>query len=198
MQGVENPIIGHLHCQGMSGYCEHYGISEPVRGGVFIAHDVLNVATGLIDLGTGIDNNQTLMTLASGVTSGASSLLLDERNGVSISTAAYPVIGEYLPGNLLAGGAGILGPTLYGHLNNPSATTDSAGTCSLSASGSLSCSRVFSKVWNNPPACTANDLTNIAPIKSPSSTTSVVFTGSSSSGAVPGDTIAYHCEGNPN
>jgi len=207
MQGVENPIIGHLHCQGMSGYCEHYGINEPVRGGVFIAHDVLNVAAGLIDLGPGIDNNQTLMTLASGVApGGANGLLLDEKNGVSISTAAYPVIGEYLPGNLLAGstptstGGVVQGPTLLGHLNNPSATTDSAGTCQFptTVGSPLSCTRAFSKAWNNPPVCTANDLTSIAPIKSPSSTTAVVFTGSAASGAALGDTVSYHCEGNPN
>lgn len=202
MQGVENPVIGHLHCQGMSGYCEHYGISEPVVGGVFIAHDVLNVATGLIDLGPMIDNNQTLMTLASGVGPGAANgLLLDEKNGVSISTAAFPVIGEYLPGNLLAGGAGILGPTLYGHLNNGSTASpnyDSAGTCNFPLTGAATCSHMFSHTWNSAPVCTANAQTNIAPIKSTATTTSVVFSSTLAAGAAPGDTIGYHCEGNPN
>jgi hypothetical protein len=96
MQAIENPVIGHLHCQGMSGYCEHYAINQPVTGGVFMAHDMLDVAAGLIDLGPMIDNNQTLMTLTTAV----GYLVFDETNNVFLLHSSYPSVGEYLPGNL--------------------------------------------------------------------------------------------------
>lgn len=128
---------------------------------------------------------------------GANGLLLDEKNGVSISTAAYPVIGEYLPGNLLAGGAGILGPTLLGHQNNGSANSDNAGNCTL-AGTPATCTINFAKPWNNPPICIGNDQTNLAPIKIVPPSMSVPVTSEIVTGTMAGDLVGWHCEGNPN
>jgi hypothetical protein len=192
MQGVVNPNVGHLHCQGTSGYCEHYGESQPMGGGVFTTHDTLSNASGLVDLGPGIDNNQTFLTLASQ----SGNLVFDEKNGVTLSVAGYPNLAEYIPGNLLAGSAGTLqGPTFYGHFNNNAATTDNAGTCGLSAGTPHVCTYTFARPWNSAPVCTANDQTNAAVIKVSPSTSSVTFTGGT--GSATSDVVADHCEGNP-
>jgi hypothetical protein len=98
-EGITNPLIGHLHCQGMNGYCEHYGAGQPVTGGMFVTHDTLDVAAGLIDLGPGVDTNQTLVSLDSAATN----LVLDETNGVTLTSGAYAGhIAQYSPGLHLA------------------------------------------------------------------------------------------------
>lgn len=197
MQGIENPIVGHLHCKGMTGYCEHYAITEPMHAGVFIAHDMLAGGGSLIDLGPNIDNNQTLMTL----TSAANSILNDQKNGVTIASGAYPSgIGEYLPGNMLMGSTGgtapIQGPILYGHLNNATAASANAGTCTFPPTSSLSCTVNFIPPFQVAPACVANDQSSSAIITPTPGTSSVTFSGGA--GSNHNDVIAYHCEGNPN
>ena len=65
-------------------------------------------------------------------------------------------------------------------------------------SSSLSCGPTqWQHPWANIPVCFANDQTHIAAVRAtPTLSSGVTFTASSV--AAVGDTIAYHCEGNPN
>jgi hypothetical protein len=123
IEGVVNPLVGHLHCQGMNtaspGYCEHMGAGHPVFGGSFLTHDVLNLAAGTELLGPGVDNNQTFVSISA--TGSTQNLIYDQKNGgpggLQLTSATYGgEIAQYQPGSMLTAAA--LGPTLYNHLNN--------------------------------------------------------------------------------
>lgn len=196
--GITNPLIGHLHCQGMNGYCEHYAAGAPVTGGAFITHDSLTFAQGLIELGFGIDNNQTLISMSMPTFGGSGkNIIQDDRNNQTFAANVYPQIAEYLPGSSLT--AAGQGPTLYGHLNNGSASSpnhDNAGTCSMSST--TSCTPItFAFPWNSPPACTASwaggPVLN-GQIRAVATTTTLTITSTMTETI----TVAYHCEGNPN
>jgi hypothetical protein len=199
IEGIVNPLIGHLHCQGMNtssttpGFCEHVGAGHVVFGGGFLTHDVLNTAAGLIDLGPGIDNNQTLVSLSA--TTPGQYIVNDEKNNVQLTVTAFNgEISQYLPGSLLTTAS--QGPTLYSHLNNAVANSANAGTCSMS--GSTACTTInFSPPWNNAPACTATwagGATLNGKIKA-AATTSTLTISSTASETI---TVAYQCSGNPN
>ncbi len=154
----------------------------------------------LTRLGPVIDNNQTLMTLSIRL-----HLVFDKKNNVTLAHTSYPSLGAYLPGNLLTGsttgtGAAIQGPTLLGHLNTTSTTAapgDNSGTCTLAnVGGTTECSFPFQSLWQNAPVCVANDMTRSGAIlPAPTSSMAIFKAGS---GALSGDTVAYHCQGNPN
>ncbi|MGO9649365.1 MAG: hypothetical protein ACLPOO_15065 [Terriglobales bacterium] len=198
MDGVVNPLIGHLHCQGMSttaplGYCEHIGAGNPVTGGTFLTHDTLDIAGGLADLGLAVDGSQTFVSMRA--TASGQDIIFDEKNNVHLTALAYNgEVGQYLPGSFLT--AANQGTTFYGHVNNASPNSANAGTCTMSAS--TACTVIsFSPPWNNAPACTATwagGTTLIGKIKAVATTSALTITST----ATETITVAYHCEGNPN
>jgi hypothetical protein len=177
IEGVTNPFIGHFHCTGTLLYCEHYGFGQPVAGGSLITHDsLIGAANGLVDLGVGIDNNQTLISMMA--VNG--NIIKDEKNGFTLASSSTNEVGQYFPQGL----------GLYSHLNNPQSSPDIAGRCTVGGS----CSTItFSVPYKNPPVCTASDESRVAAIRAMPTSTNITFSGGSS-----GDSIAYQCQGNPN
>jgi hypothetical protein len=170
-----------------SGYCEHYAYRQPLDGGVFYNHASLNGAnSGLIELGLGIDNNQSLISLSAlnGYT------INDQTNNFLLSSTTVKV-GQYF----------LQGLNLYRHLNNPLSTGnppvtgDNPGRCSTSGAGGLAtCTNItFAVPYNTPPVCTATNETINYPVQSVPSAN-----GKSVTFKVPPETIACHCQGNPN
>jgi hypothetical protein len=181
MEGLINPLVGHLHCQGMYGYCEHIAAGNLVAGGAFLTHDTLSTATGLIDLGPGIDGNLTLISMRAAAS--GQYIVYDEANKVYLTaTASSLEIGQYFPGGL----------ALNSHLNNGTTPNDNAGTCPLTSA--TTCTVTFTTHWNVAPVCVATDQSSIATVQASPSTTQLVLSVSTSSS----DTLAYQCEGNPN
>ncbi len=185
MEGIANPLIGHLHCTNTNRYCEYYAYGQPLDGGVFYNHDSLQGASaGLIDLGYGIDNNQSLISFSA--LNG--NIIYDQKNKFTLtSSSAVTKVGQYFPQGL----------ALYTHLNNPplpSGTSDNVGKCTLApVSNPPTCFVGFSVPWNSPPVCTASNQTNTAAVKVIANTSGVTLVG-----ATAGDVVAFQCEGNPN
>jgi len=108
MEGVANPYVGHLHCQGMDGYCEHIGAGNPVQGGIFITHDTLDIALGLMRMGPAVDGNQTMISMAA-LGGAAQNIITNEQNSqyqtntVNLTAGNYAGhIAQYSPGTHLA------------------------------------------------------------------------------------------------
>jgi hypothetical protein len=185
MEGVVNPLIGHLHCQGMFGYCEHVGAGHVVFGGASMTHDVLDIAMGLADAGPAIDGNQTFISMSA--TGASQDIIFDERSNVHLTAATYNgEIAQYLLGGFV----------LNSHLNNTLANSANAGICTM-ASGK--CTAInFVPAWNFTPACTATwtsggTLTGQLQALATTSTLTI-----QSNVTTDNATVAYNCQGNPN
>jgi len=179
----------------MDGYCEHIGAGNPVNGGIFVTHDTLNVAVGLIRLGPAIDGSQVLISMST--QGGSQDIIFDEKNGGRhFNAGTYSLqIGQYAPGSLLtASGQGLI---LATHLNSLSSNSDNAGICTMGTGGK--CSLVtFATQWASIPACTATWTgggTLNGKIQAVATTSGLTIQST-----VTTDTavVAYNCQGNPN
>jgi hypothetical protein len=85
-----------------------------------------------------------------------------------------------------------LSPVFPGPIN--SNNSDNSGTCTLASTNS--CTIQFARPWGNTPVCVASDQSRPAAFQVIPSATQLILMFPTSS--VFTDTLAHHCEGNPN
>jgi hypothetical protein len=129
VEGVNNAEISKVHCLNLSDYCVSFGgvsINMPPTAAFTPAGIIRNIdinagTHGPVTLGYGIDNGQILNS----ITSGATNLINDLYNGVTLTTGSYGnSLNQYTPGSAppIIGGVGQQGA------NAPSALNVNGGT----------------------------------------------------------------------